>query len=134
MRRFFVLLVLFLATHSGVSGDPLPLSVLRASLDPANHQIVAGVLIHLTDESDLSYELGEVIFITSPNYKTSDLADEADLILSFEDTVVVGDAVLCRDASTGIVYSVMLDDILFVNPVITSSSAFRRFTEKLGSR
>ena len=134
MRRYFLLLAIFLATHSGVSADPLPLSVLRTALDRANHQIVSGVLIQLNDESDLTYELGEAIFITSPNYQTSDLADDADLILSFEDAAVVGDAVLCRDESTGIVYSVMLDDILFVNPVITNSSAFRRFTEKLGSR
>ncbi len=134
MRRFFLLLVLFLAIHCGVSADPSSLSVLRAALDPANRNIVSGVLIQLNDESDLTYELGEVIFISSPNYRTSDLADDADLILSFEDAAVVGDAVLCRDESTGIVYSVMLDDILFVNPVITSSSAFRRFTEKLGSR
>ena len=112
----------------------MPLSVLRVALDPSNHNIVSVVKIQLNDESDLTYELGEVIFITSPNYKSSDLADDADLIVSFEDTAVVGDALLCRDASTGIVYSVMPDDILFVNPVIASSSAFRRFTEKLGSR
>jgi len=91
MRRYLLLFVLFFATHSGVSGDPLPLSVLRVAPDRSNHNIASGVMIQLNDESDLSYELGEVIFITSPSYKTSD-------------------------------------------PVIASSSAFRRFTEKLGSR
>ena len=130
MKRSMLTVVLFFS-FLNVYGEPLEISILRASMNPDNLKMVAGVVIQTVEESDVWYDLGEVILISNPNYKMPEMEDEADIIFLMDNVAIKSGYVFIRERETGAVFYLKMEDISSVHPIIPDSSMFKKFMKQL---
>ena len=88
-------------------------------------------MIQTVEESDVWYDLGEVIVISNPNFKMPEIEDEADVILLMDNVVIKSGYVFIRERETGAVFYLKMEDISSVHPIIPDSSMFRKFLKQL---
>jgi len=132
VKRISIIISFLCVFLSILYGEPMEISILRASMKPENLNMVAAVVIRVDEESYVSYDLGETILISNPNYKMPELEDEADVVFLIENVVIKNDYVFLRAAESGTVFYLSQEDIVSVHPVIPDSSMFKRFMERLG--
>ena len=122
--------LLFLMDY-GLAAEPIVKTILRAAFDPQNSNLVAGMAVRIKEDSDISYDVAEEIYIKYPGFTLPEIEDEFDLIVPLQDAFLVGDALLLREQTIGMVVHIALEDIAAAFPIIQTSSAFRHFVEQI---
>ena len=131
MRKIIIAAALSLLAASGTSAEPIVKSILRTALDPQNHGLISGLVVRIREDSDVSYDVAEEVYIRYPDFTLPDLEDDFDLIIPMQDAYLVGDALLLREQTVGMIVHIAVEDIAAAFPIIRSSSAFQRFVEHL---
>ena len=131
MKKIALFFTLLCLMGSGLAAEPIVKTILRAALAPQNRNLVVGMAVRINEDSDLSYDIAEEVYIKYPDFTFPELEDDFDLIIPLQDAFLVGDALLLREQTVGMVIHIALEDIAAAFPIIRSSSAFRQFVEQL---